>query len=87
MADSQHEDGARIFVEDYFDLRAWAKEFDTTAGDVRRAVRAVGNRAADVEAYLRHANALPAPGAREETSASRATQSALELSSRKHAHS
>jgi hypothetical protein len=43
---------AHINISDYFELRGWAKRFDSTAGEVRRAVAAVGDRAADVESYL-----------------------------------
>ncbi len=42
----------RIDVNDYFDLRSWAKRFGVTAGEVRRAVSRVGDRPQDVEAYL-----------------------------------
>ena len=49
--DARLED-AHIDVSDYFDLRSWAKRFGVTAGEVRRAVSAVGDRAADVEARL-----------------------------------
>jgi hypothetical protein len=59
MAESQYQGGARIAVEDYFDLRAWAKEFGVTPGDVRRAVSIVGNAAADVEAYFRDSGVMP----------------------------
>ena len=46
------DDGPRIDVNDYFDLRSWAKRFGVTAGEVRRAVSRVGDRPQDVEAYL-----------------------------------
>ena len=42
----------RIDVNDYFDLRSWAKRFGVTAGEVRRAVTRVGDRPKDVETYL-----------------------------------
>ncbi len=42
----------RIDVNDYFDLRSWAKRFGVTAGDVRRAVQHVGDVPKDVETYL-----------------------------------
>ena len=42
----------RIDVNDYFDLRGWAKRFGVTAGEVRRAVTRVGDRPKDVETYL-----------------------------------
>ena len=44
--------GPRIDVNDYFELRSWAKRYGVTPGDVRRAVARVGNRAEDVEAHL-----------------------------------
>ena len=46
------DDGPRIDLADYFELRSWAKRFGVTAGEVRRAVAKVGNRARDVENYL-----------------------------------
>ena len=46
------DDGPRIDLSDYFELRSWAKRFGVTAGEVRRAVAKVGNRAKDVEIYL-----------------------------------
>ncbi len=46
------DDGPRIDVADYFELRSWAKRYGVTAGEVRRAVNKVGNRAKDVETYL-----------------------------------
>jgi hypothetical protein len=42
----------RINVNDYFELRSWAKRFKVTSGDVRRAVARVGDHPADVEAHL-----------------------------------
>lgn len=42
----------RIDVNDYFELRSWAKRFGVTAGDVRRAVKRVGDVPKDVETYL-----------------------------------
>ena len=44
--------GPRIDVNDYFDLRSWAKRYGVTAGEVRRAIARVGNRPKDVEAHL-----------------------------------
>ena len=41
-----------IDVQDYFELRSWAKRFGVTAGDVRRAVSRVGDAPKDVESYL-----------------------------------
>ena len=87
MGESQHRGGDRISVEDYFDLRTWAKEFGVTAGDVRRAVRIVGDRAADVEEYLQRTGSEPSPGDAEQGSASPARPSVQELPARKSVHS
>ena len=46
------DDGPRIDVTDYFELRSWAKRWGVPPGEVRRAVAKVGNRAKDVETYL-----------------------------------
>lgn len=46
------DDGARIDVNDYFELRSWAKRYGVPAGEVRRAVARVGDLARDVETYL-----------------------------------
>jgi len=54
-ADTRLED-AHIDVSDYFDLRSWAKRFGVTAGEVRRAVSAVGDRAVDVESRLQRSH-------------------------------
>ena len=52
-----HQDDSRVHrprvdVQDYFELRSWAKRFGVTAGDVRRAVKQVGDVPKDVESYL-----------------------------------
>ena len=52
----------RIDVDDYFDLRSWAKRFGVTANDVRRAVARVGDHPWDVEQYLRFTSAGVAAG-------------------------
>ena len=41
-----------VDVQDYFELRSWAKRFGVTAGEVRRAVARVGDVPKDVESYL-----------------------------------
>ena len=62
-----HLHGACINVSDYFELRMWAKRFDVTAAEIRRAVTVVGEDAAHVEAFLNQrqpavdSNALPRP--------------------------
>lgn len=48
----RHAHRPRIDVNDYFELRGWAKRFGVTAGDVRRAVTRVGDAPKDVETYL-----------------------------------
>jgi hypothetical protein len=55
----QCDGGPRIDLDDYFDLRSWAKRYGVTAGEVRRAVAKVGNRAVDVEAWLLREHAVP----------------------------
>jgi len=45
-------DRPRVDVQDYFELRGWAKRFGVTAGEVRRAVARVGDVPKDVERYL-----------------------------------
>jgi len=52
----------RIDVDDYFDLRSWAKRFGVTAAEVRQAVARVGDHPADVEYYLRFVAASVASG-------------------------
>ena len=56
------DDGPRIDLSDYFELRSWAKRFGVTAGEVRRAVAKVGNRAKDVEIYLAFERSLSDAG-------------------------
>jgi len=52
------DEGPRIDMADYFDLRNWAKRFGVPAGEVRRVVAKVGNRARDVENYLAFEQAM-----------------------------
>jgi len=54
----QRDDGPRIDLDDYFDLRSWAKRYGVTAAEVRRAVAQVGNRARDVQAWLVREHAM-----------------------------
>lgn len=42
-----------IAVDDASQLEAWAKKLDTTEMQLRDAVKAVGDRAADVEMHLK----------------------------------
>ena len=53
---------SRINVSDYFDLRAWAKQFGVTAGEVRHAVARVGDVPKDVETYLEFKRSTAAAG-------------------------
>lgn len=43
--------------EDY-ELRDWAKKLDATPRQIQDAVKAVGDRAADVEMYLKGTHAI-----------------------------
>ena len=56
------DEGPRIDMADYFDLRSWAKRFGVTAGEVRQAIARVGDHPADVEYYLRFVSASVASG-------------------------
>ena len=54
MADEESTQGRdRIDVHDDGQLQAWAARLDTTADQIRDAVQAVGDRAADVELRLK----------------------------------
>ena len=46
-------DRERINVHESYELRDWAKKFDTTPEQLKEAVQAVGDRAADVEMHLK----------------------------------
>jgi hypothetical protein len=47
----------RIDVTDEQQVAMWAKKLDTTAEQIRDAVKAVGERAADVEMHLKGSHA------------------------------
>ena len=47
----------RIDVQDEQELARWAKRLDATPEQLREAVQAVGDRAADVEMHLKGARA------------------------------
>jgi hypothetical protein len=47
----------RIDLEDEQELARWAKKLDATPEQLREAVRAVGDKAADVEMHLKGARA------------------------------
>jgi len=51
------EDLTRIDASEDADLRGWAKKLDATPEQIREAVKAVGNRAADVEMHLKGTHA------------------------------
>lgn len=46
-------DRERINVHQDYELRDWAKKFDVSQQQIKEAVQAVGDRAADVEAHLK----------------------------------
>lgn len=50
---AQGSDRLRINVHETYELRDWAKRFDATPEQVEEAVKAVGDRAADVEMHLK----------------------------------
>lgn len=47
----------RIDVKSDQGLQGWAKKFDVTPSQIRDAVQAVGNQAADVEMHLKGSHA------------------------------
>ncbi|MDB5999439.1 MAG: hypothetical protein JWP52_1138 [Rhizobacter sp.] len=57
MADDKTQTGGqdreRIDVHEDYELRDWAKKFNVTPEQVKDAVAAVGDRAADVEMHLK----------------------------------
>lgn len=61
MADDKTKTGGqdreRIDVNEDYELRSWAKKFDTTPEQIKAAVQAVGDRAADVEMHLKGTHA------------------------------
>ncbi|RZL39927.1 MAG: DUF3606 domain-containing protein [Rubrivivax sp.] len=50
-------DGGHINVQEDAELRDWAKKFDVTQEQLKEAVAAVGNLAADVEMHLKGSRA------------------------------
>lgn len=50
-------DGARIDVNEEQQLAAWARKLDSTPEQIRDAVQAVGDQAADVEMHLKGTHA------------------------------
>lgn len=57
MADDKSKTGGQdrtlIALGQDYEVRDWAKKFGVTVDELRAAVKAVGNKAADVEAYLK----------------------------------
>ncbi len=51
------QDRQRIDIHQDFELRDWAKKFDTTPEQLKEAVKAVGDHAEDVEMYLKGSHA------------------------------
>ena len=50
-------DRNRINVNEDYELRDWAKKFDVSPDQLKEAVKAVGDRAADVEMHLKGSRA------------------------------
>lgn len=61
MADDKTKIGGqgrtRINVNETYELQDWAKKFDATPQQIDDAVKAVGDRAADVEMHLKGSHA------------------------------
>jgi hypothetical protein len=57
MADDKHktggQDAQRVNVHESYELHDWSKKFDCTPEQLKEAVAAVGDRAADVEMHLK----------------------------------
>ena len=51
------QDRKRINVNEDYELRDWSKKFDVTPEQLKDAVRAVGDRADDVELHLKGSRA------------------------------
>lgn len=49
-------DRQRISLSDDYEVRDWAAKFGVTPDELRKAVEAVGNEAASVEAHLKQAS-------------------------------
>lgn len=61
MADDKSKTGGqdrtRVNVNEQYELQDWAKKFDASPDQIRDAVKAVGDRAADVEMHLKGTHA------------------------------
>ena len=51
-SNSGQQDRERINVNQYYELRSWAKSLNTTQDKIKEAVQAVGDRADKVREYL-----------------------------------
>jgi hypothetical protein len=51
------QDRKRINVNEDFELRDWAKKFDSTPQQIKEAVQAVGDEASNVEEHLKGSRA------------------------------
>jgi hypothetical protein len=47
------QDRTHIALGEDYEVRDWSKKFGVTADELKAAVKAVGNKAVDVEAYLK----------------------------------
>ena len=54
---AQGQDRQRIDIHQDYELRDWSKKFDVTPEQLKEAVQAVGDRAADVEQHLKGSRA------------------------------
>ncbi len=54
---AQGRDRQRIDIHQDYELRDWSKKFDVTPEQLKEAVQAVGDRAADVEQHLKGSRA------------------------------
>lgn len=50
-----NQDRDRISLSENYEVQDWCKKFNVTPKELRQAVETVGNRAKDVEAFLRKA--------------------------------
>ncbi|CAM5796886.1 DUF3606 domain-containing protein [Rhizobacter fulvus] len=61
MSDSKSKSGGkdrtRININQDYELQDWAKKFNVTSDQIREAVKAVGDSAADVEMHLKGSHA------------------------------
>lgn len=47
------QDRTHIALGEDYEVRDWSKKFGVTADELKAAVKTVGNKASDVEAYLK----------------------------------